>query len=93
MLGVCKYCQNGQTCWKILSSKFILNQVQHRFQHLFEPNIVMLEKVAHGAGVKDFYSASVSAYVTKSFWAVIPTTEESRFSLISCREKMSPLST
>jgi hypothetical protein len=39
------------------------------------------------------HPASISAYVTKSFWAVIPTTEESRFYLISCREKMSPLST
>ena len=26
---------------------------------------VMLEKVAHGAGVKDFYSASVSAQLSK----------------------------
>ena len=70
----------------------ILHLFQDRLRNLFKTRTVMLEKVAHGAGVKDFYSASVSAYVTKSFWAVIPTTEESGFSLTSYREKMSPLS-
>jgi hypothetical protein len=37
--------------------------------------------------VLKIYSASVSAHVTESFWAVIPTTEESRFSLTSCRKR------
>ena len=38
----------GQSFWKILSSKFILNKVQHRLRNLFKPSIVMLEKVADG---------------------------------------------
>ena len=38
----------GQSFWKILSSKFILNKVQHRLRNLFKPSIVMLEKVTDG---------------------------------------------
>jgi hypothetical protein len=82
----------------------VFQRIQHLFQHMLRNlfsffYLEMLNQVQHDGlrGNTQFnevsHPASVSVYVTESFWAVIPTTEESRFSLTSCREKMSPLST